>query len=43
VLEEHEVSIRGTINVKVEEDLVEIEGRLFVIIVEDLDTTCEAV
>lgn len=42
VLEECEVSIRGATKAEVEEDLVEVEGKLFVTIVEEHDTTCEA-
>ena len=40
-LEECEASIRGVAKAKVEEDLVEVEGRLFVKIVEDQDITRE--
>ena len=40
-MEEHEASIRGAPEVEVKEDLVEVEGRLFVTDVEDQDTTRE--
>ena len=35
------MSIKFANEAKVEEDLVNVEGRLFVIIVEDQDTMCE--
>jgi len=41
VVGEREANIKGAIETKVEEDLVEIGDMSFVTIVEDQDTTCE--